>query len=65
MKYLRKMQLQYFIIFYIQVEINPLVLASIPGSEKRFYCADAKFNFDDDSKFRNKELFELKDIVLI
>jgi len=39
-----------------QIEINPLAVAN-----GKVYCADAKLNFDDNSSFRHKDLFLLRD----
>ena len=40
------------------VEINPLILTK----DKKIVCLDAKINFDDNSLFRQPEIFELRDI---
>lgn len=46
-----------------QVEINPLAIAHVPGFESKIFCVDAKLNFDDDAKFRNKDLHAMRDYV--
>lgn len=46
-----------------QVEINPFAYAYVPGFEKKYYCIDAKLNFDDDAKFRHKELHAMRDLT--
>ena len=40
-----------------QVEINPLAVAS----DGEIYCVDAKLNFDDNAKFRQKAIFDMRD----
>jgi len=40
------------------VEINPLILTK----DKKIVCLDAKINFDDNSLFRQPEIFELRDV---
>jgi len=40
-----------------QVEINPLA-ETVDG---KIYCADAKINFDDNAKFRQKDIFGMGD----
>ncbi|KAJ8734019.1 hypothetical protein PYW07_014570 [Mythimna separata] len=40
------------------IEVNPYAEDAITG---QFYCLDAKFRFDDNADFRQKELFALKD----
>jgi len=40
-----------------QVEINPFV----ETVDKEVYCVDAKINFDDNSEFRQKEIFSWAD----
>lgn len=40
-------------------EINPLIITN----EKQLLALDAKFNFDENSLFRNKELLKYKDIT--
>ncbi|KAI3389303.1 hypothetical protein SNEBB_005477 [Seison nebaliae] len=42
----------------VQIEINPL--GETPKG--RVVCFDAKFSFDDNSKFRQKEIFDLEDL---
>ncbi|GAU89642.1 hypothetical protein RvY_02171 [Ramazzottius varieornatus] len=39
------------------IEINPLA----EDSSGKLYCVDAKFNFDDNSDFRQKEVFAMRD----
>jgi succinyl-CoA synthetase beta subunit len=39
------------------VEINPLAT----DSQNRLLCMDAKINFDDNSEYRQKEVFSLRD----
>ncbi|XP_063159270.1 succinate--CoA ligase [ADP-forming] subunit beta, mitochondrial-like [Candoia aspera] len=41
----------------VMVEINPMV----EDSTGRVMCMDAKINFDDNSAFRQKQIFELQD----
>ncbi|KAJ2946403.1 hypothetical protein O0L34_g12441 [Tuta absoluta] len=40
------------------IEINPYAEDALTGN---FFCLDAKFRFDDNAQFRQKELFELRD----
>ncbi|KAL4705019.1 hypothetical protein ACJJTC_009807 [Scirpophaga incertulas] len=40
------------------IEVNPYAEDAITG---QFYCLDAKFRFDDNADFRQKELFALRD----
>ncbi|XP_045455178.1 succinate--CoA ligase [ADP-forming] subunit beta, mitochondrial [Melitaea cinxia] len=40
------------------IEINPYAEDAVTG---QFYCLDAKFRFDDNAQFRQKELFQLRD----
>ncbi len=40
------------------LEINPLAL----DSNNRVVCMDAKFNFDDNSKFRQPDIFAMRDV---
>ncbi|XP_026323443.1 succinate--CoA ligase [ADP-forming] subunit beta, mitochondrial isoform X2 [Hyposmocoma kahamanoa] len=42
------------------IEINPYAEDAITG---KFFCLDAKFRFDDNAVFRQKELFALRDIT--
>jgi len=42
-----------------QIEINPMALTS----EGRVICMDAKFGFDDNAEFRQKDIFALRDIT--
>ena len=42
---------------YLQLEVNPL--AETPGGQ--VYTADAKLGFDDNAKFRQKNIFEMED----
>jgi succinyl-CoA synthetase beta subunit len=42
-----------------QVEINPLV-----ETANGVYCVDAKLNFDDNSEYRHKELFQQRDYAM-
>lgn len=41
------------------LELNPLVRTP----DKKFYCIDAKFTFDNSAKFRQKELFALEELA--
>lgn len=41
------------------VEINPLVVTK----QKKIIALDAKVNFDDNAEFRQKEIYELRDIA--
>jgi len=41
----------------VLLEINPLT----EGADGKIYCMDCKLNVDDNSEFRQKSLFELKD----
>ncbi|GMI14568.1 hypothetical protein TrVE_jg10535 [Triparma verrucosa] len=43
-----------------QVEINPLALAD----DNEIYCVDAKLNFDDNAKFRQEDIFAMRDISM-
>jgi succinyl-CoA synthetase beta subunit len=48
----------------VQVEINPLAEASVPGrkdSKDMIFAVDAKLNFDDNASFRQKDIFALRD----
>ena len=40
----------------VQLEINPWAV----NPQKQVYSVDAKISIDDNAKFRQKELFELK-----
>ncbi|XP_046976392.1 succinate--CoA ligase [ADP-forming] subunit beta, mitochondrial [Vanessa cardui] len=40
------------------IEVNPYAEDAITG---QFFCLDAKFRFDDNAQFRQKELFQLRD----
>ncbi|CAK1548538.1 unnamed protein product [Leptosia nina] len=40
------------------IEVNPYAEDAITG---KFFCLDAKFRFDDNAEFRQKELFQLRD----
>ncbi len=40
-----------------QVEINPLAVAS----DGEVYCVDAKLNFDDNARFRQGNIFDMRD----
>ena len=40
------------------VEINPLILTK----DKKIVCLDAKINFDDNSLFRQSEIYKLRDL---
>ncbi|KAG7304445.1 beta' subunit [Plutella xylostella] len=40
------------------IEVNPYAEDAMSG---QFFCLDAKFRFDDNAEFRQKELFELRD----
>jgi len=42
-----------------QVEINPIVLTTVP--KDKIFCVDGKLGFDDNAQFRNKEVFSWKD----
>ncbi|KAL0850157.1 hypothetical protein ABMA28_012032 [Loxostege sticticalis] len=42
------------------IEVNPYAEDAISG---QFFCLDAKFRFDDNADFRQKELFALRDIT--
>lgn len=43
-----------------QIEINPLALAS----DDKIYAVDAKFDFDDNASFRQKDIFDMRDFTL-
>jgi succinyl-CoA synthetase beta subunit len=43
------------------VEINPLVIAEV-GGEHRVMALDAKFNFDDNALFRQKDVLAMRDL---
>jgi succinyl-CoA synthetase beta subunit len=43
------------------VEINPLVIAEI-GGEQKMMALDAKFNFDDNALFRQKDVLAMRDL---
>ncbi|XP_004928485.2 succinate--CoA ligase [ADP-forming] subunit beta, mitochondrial [Bombyx mandarina] len=40
------------------IEVNPYAEDALTG---QFFCLDAKFRFDDNAEFRQKELFSLRD----
>ncbi|XP_063633172.1 succinate--CoA ligase [ADP-forming] subunit beta, mitochondrial [Cydia splendana] len=40
------------------IEVNPYAEDALSGN---FFCLDAKFRFDDNADFRQKELFDLRD----
>ncbi|CAB3237266.1 unnamed protein product [Arctia plantaginis] len=40
------------------IEINPFAEDALTG---KFFCLDAKFRFDDNAEFRQKELFDYRD----
>ncbi|KAJ0181198.1 hypothetical protein K1T71_003283 [Dendrolimus kikuchii] len=40
------------------IEVNPYAEDALSG---KFFCLDAKFRFDDNAEFRQKELFDLRD----
>ncbi|XP_045529873.1 succinate--CoA ligase [ADP-forming] subunit beta, mitochondrial isoform X2 [Pieris brassicae] len=40
------------------IEVNPYAEDAISG---KFFCLDAKFRFDDNAEFRQKDLFKLRD----
>ncbi|XP_075982851.1 succinyl-coenzyme A synthetase beta subunit, ADP-forming [Anticarsia gemmatalis] len=42
------------------IEINPYAEDALTG---KFFCLDAKFRFDDNADFRQKELFALRDFT--
>lgn len=42
------------------IEVNPYAEDAVTG---QFFCLDAKFRFDDNAQFRQKELFQLRDIT--
>nr|CAH7765533.1 unnamed protein product [Callosobruchus chinensis] len=42
----------------VQLEINPLV----ETDDKQVIAVDAKLNFDDNAKFRQKEIFDMDDV---
>ncbi|CAH0699027.1 unnamed protein product [Spodoptera exigua] len=42
------------------IEVNPYAEDAITG---QFFCLDAKFRFDDNADFRQKELFSLRDLT--
>jgi succinyl-CoA synthetase beta subunit len=46
----------------LQAEINPLAVVSV-GEEERLMVLDAKFNFDDNSLYRQKDIVELRDLA--
>ncbi|KAK8809920.1 hypothetical protein WA158_000863 [Blastocystis sp. Blastoise] len=43
------------------VEINPLAVIENPNHEEHICCVDAKLNFDGDAKFRQQDIFALRD----
>eukprot|EP00591_Stephanopyxis_turris_P003441 CAMPEP_0195518000 /NCGR_PEP_ID=MMETSP0794_2-20130614/11923_1 /TAXON_ID=515487 /ORGANISM="Stephanopyxis turris, Strain CCMP 815" /LENGTH=433 /DNA_ID=CAMNT_0040646891 /DNA_START=68 /DNA_END=1369 /DNA_ORIENTATION=+ len=46
-----------------QVEINPFAEGSVPGGESgKVFCVDAKLNFDDNAAYRQKAVFEMRDL---
>lgn len=42
------------------IEVNPYAEDAITG---KFFCLDAKFRFDDNADYRQKELFSLRDLT--
>jgi succinyl-CoA synthetase beta subunit len=40
-----------------QIEINPFALAD----NGKLYCVDAKLDFDDGAKYRQREVFDMRD----
>lgn len=43
------------------IEINPLVIAEDINGVEKVLCLDAKFSFDDNAAFRQKDIFALRD----
>ncbi|KAJ3131508.1 hypothetical protein HDU88_003393 [Geranomyces variabilis] len=43
------------------IEINPLAEVHKEGGESTVMCMDAKFGFDDNAEFRQKDIFALRD----
>ncbi|QFY44657.1 ADP-forming succinate--CoA ligase subunit beta [Candidatus Methylospira mobilis] len=46
----------------LQAEINPLAVVAV-GEDEQLMVLDAKFNFDDNSLYRQKEIVELRDLA--
>ena len=46
-----------------QVEINPLSEVKLSDSKNTVMCMDAKFGFDDNASFRQKEVFDWRDLT--
>ncbi|PZC87087.1 succinate--CoA ligase [ADP-forming] subunit beta, mitochondrial [Helicoverpa armigera] len=42
------------------IEVNPYAEDALSG---KFFCLDAKFRFDDNAEYRQKELFALRDVT--
>uniref|UniRef100_A0A2A4IVF8 Succinate--CoA ligase [ADP-forming] subunit beta, mitochondrial n=1 Tax=Heliothis virescens TaxID=7102 RepID=A0A2A4IVF8_HELVI len=42
------------------IEVNPYAEDALTG---KFFCLDAKFRFDDNAEYRQKELFALRDVT--
>eukprot|EP00940_MAST-03C_sp_MAST-3C-sp2_P003114 g3114.t1 len=48
-----------------QVEINPFAVGGIPGGEQGLVmCVDAKLNFDDNAAFRQKNIYDMRDVSM-
>jgi succinyl-CoA synthetase beta subunit len=46
-----------------QVEINPFAEGSVPGGDPdQIFCVDAKLNFDDNAAYRQKAIFDMRDL---
>lgn len=46
-----------------QIEINPISEVARPNGENEVMCMDAKFGFDDNASFRQKEIFSWRDLT--
>ncbi len=46
-----------------QVEINPFAVGGVPGGDQGIVmCVDAKLNFDDNAAYRQKEIYDMRDL---
>eukprot|EP00939_MAST-03C_sp_MAST-3C-sp1_P002845 g2845.t1 len=48
-----------------QVEINPFAVGGVPGGDQGVVmCVDAKLNFDDNAAFRQKHIYDMRDVSM-
>lgn len=48
----------------IQIEINPFIQTEANSLNSKVYCIDAKLDFDEFAEYRNKEIFNWKDVTM-